>query len=203
TRYVQLLLDADGLPHNLTDGANSFPGAAYDETLRLVHHVAAVSGNTFADQTSRITVSNLWDYYADPLYGGIHGVFLMCGTNDMLIGGTTTAGLEADITAFFAAAESKGAVWKGMSTILPNGSTNPTDEAHRVAVNSWIMANSLGLDMVIDIAADSRLSDPIGDPSNCYSSDHVHPNAAGHVVLAELFAGVLPAWEAFTPPPPP
>jgi lysophospholipase L1-like esterase len=66
----------------------------------------------------------------------------------------------------------------------PAATVTGANETTRQTVNSWITGGSSGADVVVDLAADSRLSNT-GD-TTYFASDGVHFTTAGYGVWASL-----------------
>lgn len=109
---------------------------------------------------------------------------LFAGSND-ISNARTDAQIEADLQTWCTGRRSAGFDIIAVFTILPSGSFNGTMEAYRVAYNNWLRANyATYADILIDVAADSRLSTPTN--TTYYQADATHPNATGLGVIAEL-----------------
>lgn len=124
------------------------------------------------------------------------------GVND-ITAGRTDVQLEADLAtvAHFAksAAATAGVPIKiGMSTITPSGSWNGTQQTYWNNVNTYIRNSAnwatLGIDFVIDVAANSAFS-TLGATSNLtyYTAGLLHPNTAGTALMASIHAAAIKA----------
>jgi len=165
--------------YNGNQGDRNSTGAyvyGYDFTKAWNFPMIAQSGNTIATQTSYIpTFITTRDSSLYPR----QIAFLWCGTNNVL-SSDSAASIEDEITAFFAALPS-GITTTGIATIIPCASTGPQNTV-RLAVNSWILANSLNIDFVIDLAAVPELSDYTN--TTYFNPDQIHLTAAGEAVVA-------------------
>jgi hypothetical protein len=150
---------------------------SYDDQAKWNFQMAAFSGDTIAMQETRtgLTINPWQSSLNDP-----EVVFLDCGTND-LIAHQNTAFIEAALTSYFASLN-PGFI-TGIGTILPSTLITGADETTRLAVNSWILANSLGLDFVVDVAGISQLQDP---SDTTYYYDGTHCTFAGYTLWANL-----------------
>lgn len=151
----------------------------YDERKLWTIHNIAVAGDTIGQQATA------WSTYANSLvWTGLLAkniCLLDCGINNILGGAQTIAQVETAITDYFAAVDSS--FIKGITTLTPTTSANTAQNIVRVAVNTWIKANSLGLAFVVDFETDSRLTDPL---NTTYYADGLHNTPAGYTVRAQM-----------------
>lgn len=105
------------------------------------------------------------------------------GTND-IANGRTAGQLEGDIASYIAAvrAADPSAVIFG-NTIIARDPFNASQDTEIADVNTWIK-NSAGFDHVVDLAADSRLSNALD--TTYFYSDGIHLNDTGYGVVANL-----------------
>ena len=110
------------------------------------------------------------------------GVTVETGTNDLALDNVDLATLQTRYTALMTALRDRE-VW--YCTIIPRG-FGPTNEATRLAFNTWLKA--IPDIHVIDIA--SAMVDPndSNDILPAYTFDGTHPSAAGKEVIAALFS---------------
>ena len=183
---LAILLDGNAARLNNNSG-NDFIGT-YDETKKWTVHLMARSGDPIETQESlMVTYANPY-LYADLLDKSI--MFLSCGINNVLAG-DSAATIQTKLTSFFAAVDS--GFTTGIGTITPTTgiyALSSGQETIRQAVNTWIRANSLGLDFIVDWEADSRLSTP---SNGTYYYDGLHNTEAGHIVRAEIMRDAINA----------
>lgn len=103
------------------------------------------------------------------------------GINDCLT--ETAATIETRLSTYVADRQTAG-FDVVICTMPPASSVTGGDETVRTTVNSWITAGSSGADVVVDLAADSRLSDT-GD-TTYFASDAIHFTTTGYGVWASL-----------------
>ncbi|MDE3203221.1 MAG: hypothetical protein KGQ66_03250 [Acidobacteriota bacterium] len=143
------------------------------------------------------------DVFAQP---GINRVFLLLGTNDLWFGATPDQ-VIAGYQQVLARAKAAG-IPVIASTLLPRATGahevwTPAMEANRLVVNKWIL-HSGAFAAVVDLAAvignvyNGACSPDVMFPAYD-SGDHLHPNTAGEVAMADavpttlLGAGAAPA----------
>ena len=126
-------------------------------------------------------------------YGNALYVVVLGGSNDVLMAILTIAQIEANLQAIYSAVHNSGAKVVAV-TIPPNkGHTSWTTGTQTVldAVNAWILTSATDVDYRID--AYTALEDPgVADTmlATYDSGDHLHPSAAGYVVLgAAIYSG--------------
>lgn len=128
-------------------------------------------------------------------------VSLWMGTND-INGGRSAAQLEGDITTAVAAIKAAGGK-VSICTIIPRtGWYGSATETTRLAVNTWIRANSVGADLVIDLALVNNsgtffLADPSGGSDTIttnatyYNADGTHQTDLGYSKIANYIYTAL------------
>ena len=109
----------------------------------------------------------------------------------ILIGANTNsdspATFEGVLQSYVQARQATG--WKVLvATILPQTTAN-FNSTFRSPVNTWIRANSMGANAIIDVAADSAIGCDACAADTTYYSDGEHPTAAGQAIMA-------PYWKA-------
>jgi hypothetical protein len=113
----------------------------------------------------------------------------MCGGTSNIWSGETGADLYTEEVAYAAAARAAG-FWKVMiMTLCPNSTNTGPQETQRSSHNTLLIADaSHGFDAVVDIASDSRLSDPTSSTYYVQGgfTSGVHWTAAGAAVAASL-----------------
>lgn len=157
----------------------------------------AAGGNTVL--TGGLGPPLLTRYNRDAIQqSGVKYVMIFEGVND-IGGGSTDSGTQTQIgnnliAAFkqIAADCKKAGISVFAATITPFGGSgqsysNPTREATRQKVNTWISTSGT-FDAVVDF------SKIVGDPatpsqlaSQYNSGDHLHPNVAGYQAIADAF----------------
>lgn len=166
------------------NSGNDFIGT-YDETKKWTVHNMARSGDPIETQESLMTT------YANPyLYDALLDksiMFLSCGINNVLAS-ESAATIQGKLTSFFAAVDS--GFTTGIGTLTPSTLLTGGQETVRQAVNSWIRANSLGVDFIVDWEDDARLADA---SDTDYYYDGLHNTEDGHIVRAEIMRDVLEA----------
>jgi hypothetical protein len=142
--------------------------------------------------TQRVNPGTYPELFTDwTIEGNDH--FIECLVNS-LAGGV--AQFESKFTTFVNYLRTNGAVHIYSQTVAPQ-SAIPGVETVRTTVNAWLLANSLGLDGVVDI--DLALRDPSA-PTQLLPAydvgDHLHWTAAGHnaayAVIQPIVAPRLP-----------
>lgn len=103
------------------------------------------------------------------------------GINDCLT--ETAATIETRLTSYVSGRQAAG-FDVAICTLPPAASITGSDETVRTDVNAWITAGSSGADVVVDLAADSRLSNT-GD-TTYFASDAIHFTTTGYGVWASL-----------------
>lgn len=109
------------------------------------------------------------------------------GIND-IFAGTTAAALYALVTTWVNARKATG-FQTVVCTLPPAATVTGTPETHRVAFNALVLANACGAEGVVDLAADSRLSNTAN--ATYYNVDGVHYTNTGSGVWAELIKAGL------------
>lgn len=157
----------------------------YDEKAKRILHMAARSGDTIPTQQT-IAGTNINPFKSTLNEKEI--VFLNCGVNDILAG-ASSATVQSRLTSYFASLTS--GFTKGIGTITPSTSLSAGQETIRQAVNTWIKANSLALDFVVDWETlDSRLANAA---NATYFYDGLHNTRAGYTIRAGLMRTALEA----------
>lgn len=112
------------------------------------------------------------------------------GTND-IANGRTAVQLESDIASYIAAvrAHDAGAVIFG-NTIIARDPFNPSQDAEIAEVNDWIK-NTADFDHVVDLTADSRLSNATN--ATYFDGDGIHLTDTGYGVVAGLVRAAINA----------
>lgn len=147
-----------------------------------------ISGdNVTYDQATAPGIATRWSTDAlGPT--GVRTIVEQGGINDIRTGVPVTT-LESAQQQLIAAAHTAG-VRVLLTTLTPMaGSSGDTaaEESARSAYNAWVLAGSSGADGVVDFAG--ALDGGNGALAAAYDSgDHLHPNAAGDAVLADVIA---------------
>lgn len=129
----------------------------------------------------------------DPVlaYTGTKYLVIFAGTNDIFLNGTSGANTWTLAQTYINARISAG--WTAanicVGTMLPRQNAN---EANRTTLNTSIRSNAAGLGYkVCDFAANTTIGDA-GDENNpTYYLDTIHPNDAGHAILAQIVKDTL------------
>lgn len=126
----------------------------------------------------------------DPLYSAStytkNVVVCAGGINDCLT--QTAATIETRLSTYVSGRQATG--YKvAICTMPPASTVTGANETTRTTVNSWITGGSSGADVVVDLAADSRLSNT-GD-TTYFASDGVHFTTTGYGVWASLIRAGL------------
>lgn len=168
----------------------------------LVHDFVTVQSGQAA------TYIDDWGGYLSPARraaGFKEVVVLFMGTNDIGLASRTAAQVEADLTTAVKIIRAAGGRI-ALCTILPRHSFyTTTNETARLAVNTWLRANTAGADAVIDMAATQDgaafpFADPIsgnGSTDNVtsnttyYGADGIHLSDTGYAKLAGRVYAVL------------
>lgn len=173
-------------------GASAWPVVCRASLMADTRHMwfqtsVAVSGHTTAQRIAAFDVS-VRPQFAPQLGANILTFFE--GINDFLTEGISVATAQARYREYATLAKTQG--WELiLATTTPNtvGSVN----TKITQLNAWLRAGGM-VDFtrhVVDLAADARLSNP--SDGTYYQSDHLHPNAVGYAVIAELFHAKLVA----------
>ena len=178
--------------HSIQKGGSAFPNAwdhqyARRQSTQPKMVNAAIGGRTL-DQ-----VQSQFDTRIDPeityAVSRYDTVFfhLYAATND-ISGTTPTIGtITGWLDTVIGKAKNLGATTI-IHTVLPRTDFDAAEEVRRAAVNAHIRAGSTGADLLVDIAADSRLMDAT---DTLYFNDGVHLTTLGYGVLAELNDNVV------------
>lgn len=128
---------------------------------------------------------------------GVTHVVILLGINDIGLGellpsqSVTVDQVTGAMSAAVTAAKTKGVKvllatvmpYKGFTSVFPYSDTG---EAKRQAINTWIRANTVKADAVIDL--DKAMQDPVNSTvllAAYDSGDHLHPNDAGYFKIAQ------------------
>lgn len=132
----------------------------------------------------------------DPLFNAANArnIIVVWPCLQSITGGETAAQVYTTVTTYIQGRQAAGFEVIVM-TMMKWGSASGGNETIRQALNVLIIANTAGADLVVDIAADSRLSNT-ADVEFFYS-DATHLNALGYTVVAGLLAAELHA--AYSP----
>lgn len=130
--------------------------------------------------------------HRDPRHTSV--LLIQQGTND-LFGGNTAPYLYQNILKPFVEFSQAAGFYVAVDTILPRKDdgwmSDPAHERERLAYNDLVRANSVGADMVIDIAADPEIGDRTDPALSVMYADKVHPSRAGQERLAKIYAEPL------------
>lgn len=130
--------------------------------------------------------------HRDPRHTSV--LLIQQGTND-LFGGNTAPYLYQNILKPFVALSQAAGFYVAVDTILPRKDggwmSDPAHERERLAYNDMVRANSIGADMVIDIASDPEIGDRTDPAMSVMYADKVHPSRAGQERLAKIYAKPL------------
>lgn len=153
---------------------------------RVVKNNFAISGNTIAQVQARYTASV---HPLAPAAGATSYLFFYAGSNDMA--SVNVAATETALTTYWAGAKADNFTLVAF-TIPRRGDANGKvigADTTRATVNSWIRAQLSAklYDILIDV--DRLLPTPFD--SLIYQSDAIHPNAAGHYLLARAINSIL------------
>jgi lysophospholipase L1-like esterase len=149
---------------------------------------SGISGDDVTyDQATAPGIATRWS--TDALgQAGVRTVIMQGGINDIRTNVPVTT-LEASVQQLVVLAHNAG-VRVLLATLTPMaGSSGDTaaEESARSAYNAWVLAGSSGADGVVDFAA--ALDGGTGALAPAYDSgDHLHPNAAGAAVMADVIA---------------
>lgn len=154
--------------------------AQVDNQLNTVAAVInlGVGSQTVADMNTDAATQ------VDPLYSaGYAKKVVVCagGINDCI--GTAAATIQTRLSTYVSARQATG-FQVVICTMPPAATITGANETTRQTVNSWITGGSSGADVVVDLAADSRLSNT-GD-TTYFASDGVHFTTTGYGVWASL-----------------
>lgn len=109
---------------------------------------------------------------------------LWSGTNDLFHTSDSAATIYANLTTWVQGRQAAGFRVIVLTPMPSDHVGVPGDyETRRVALNALINANSAGADAVVNLDADSRLTDPA---DATYFADRLHLTTAGYAVVAAL-----------------
>lgn len=183
-RKLGFITDSIGAGVNSATGFNhSFPqqlAATKDYAVLAL----SLPGSGLGGWAAFGSTSAAW--WADGIYGPSTEWWIQPGVND--IGGGSSATMIANFTAIVAHLRNDlGVIKIYANTLAPNNSVN---ETVRLAHNSFVIANSLGLTGIYDAAA-PQSAGGMADNSNTAvlyapfdSGDHLHPSDAGQTQFA-------------------
>ena len=114
-------------------------------------------------------------------------VVLFAGTNDIALG-TSAATVYANLTTIIDSLQAEG-FEVFVCTLIDRNDLGSGFDTTRAALNTLINSNTAGADGVIDLFADSRLSD--ASNSTYFQADALHLKSAGNAVIAELIEAAL------------
>lgn len=182
-RQIGRNIDASVYQINYTEDFNG-----YDETRPYTIHIHAQPGTLIETQTGFISsfitpqAYTTWEKNI---------VTLMCGVNNIGAATDDAPTIIGKLTDFFDGLPA-GVTHKVICKILPAKFVNDNPGFVSVwnDVNDWIEANTEGYDVVVDfVASDSRLGDPTD--LTYWNSDNLHPNEAGHSLMAAVLQPIL------------
>ena len=178
------LLVCDGDSRTLGLGSSSARNVSWpaqvDNALTSLTSVInlGVGSQTVADMNTDAATQ------VDPLYsaGNTKNVVVCAGgINDCL--GTAAATIQTRLSTYVSGRQAAG--YKvAICTMPPASTVSGSNETTRTTVNSWITAGSSGADVVVDLAADSRLANTAD--TTYFASDGVHFTTTGYAVWASL-----------------
>lgn len=129
----------------------------------------------------------------DPILSqtGTKYLVIFAGTNDIFLNGTSGAAtwtlLETYINARITAGWTAANICVG--TMLPRQGSN---ESARSTLNGSIRSNAAGIGYkVCDFAANATIGDAGDENNTTYYIDTIHPNDAGHAILAQIVKDTL------------
>jgi lysophospholipase L1-like esterase len=175
------------LGDSLTDGASGRPNRHWVDILGARLRAAGAPASVVSSGIACNTLTRMITYGGQPAatrFGtdvlqrsGVSHVIIFEGTNDLAIGATAPAIIDA-LRALAARAHAAGLKVIG-ATIIPA----PAGGSRRHTVNDWIRTTDV-FDGVIDFDAVMRsASNPDRLNPSYDTGDHVHPNTAGHVAM--------------------
>lgn len=183
----QLICDGNSLTSGLKSSNPPYTGYPYRLQTLLGNQYAmeqyGVGGQTTEQMNSDAAAQ------IDVRYINITGVKNICiaweGINSYVNGGDTAAQAYSALGVYIAARQAAGFKVVVATTLDSQGVADPTGfAAFRAAYNPLVLANSAGADAVVDLAADSRLSDSTN--TTYFDSDKIHCNDTGYQVVASL-----------------
>ena len=119
------------------------------------------------------------------------------GTNDLGTSHLSAASIEANYSIYFSSIKTAIPGIKCVTTTTPPADTYITgaDETSRQSLNTWLLANSLGLDAVVDVRLDPYVGANSSNASY-WNPDKVHPNKYGAFLLAQYEAPTIASFLA-------
>lgn len=188
--YQSILLIADGdsimLGYSLPT-ASSMPSQLVALVTGGIGRVRmsnfAVTGQTVADMNTDAATQ------VDGVYSSAYDkriCLVWGGTNDLYFG-ASAATAYSRLTTYWAARRAAG--WTVVAfTITPRSAGSPPAdfETQRANLNSSIRSGSANYDVLVDVAADSRLGDAGDETNTTYYLDLVHMTQAGYAIVAGL-----------------
>lgn len=123
-------------------------------------------------------------------------LFMWFGSNDLAVGGRSTAQVIADYQTYGLARQAAG--WQSLIfTLLPRstGGTDVNFEVNRQTVNTSIRANyaAWGYAGVVDVGADATIGAPGASANGTYYTDGTHMTDAGYAIAATIARTALAA----------
>lgn len=147
----------------------------------------AVNGHTSAQVLAGLQDPK--DWLADAITFGYSnvGYAAMVGTND-INNGDTAATIQGNISTIVTEMHALGHR-VALFTVLPSDRFTGSKETERNSLNAWLLANSVGADIVVDLTGIPELQDPT---DLNYYTDGIHPNVAGNKLIgaASWAAGI-------------
>lgn len=135
-------------------------------------HAQVISGQATVDALANAALTNY--------------LVTWCGVND-LSGGATAGACWTNILNFCSNRTTAG--WKPVVlTVTPNSGFNAAKESNRVALNNLILGGASNFFGVVDVAADSRLTNAA---DTTYYADGLHMTKTGYGVVAALVNAFL------------
>ena len=184
------LVVCDGDSRTLGLGTSSARNAPWpaqvDNTLSTAATVInlGVGSQTVADMNADATTQ------VDPLYSAsfTNKVVVCAGGINDCFASASAATIQSRLSSYVSGRQTAG--YKVVICTMPPASTvTGGNETTRTTVNSWITAGSSGADVVVDLAADSRLANTAD--TTYFSSDAVHFTNTGYGVWASLIKAGL------------
>jgi len=82
-------------------------------------------------------------------------------------------------------ADAKTAGWNKvmLATVLPSNSSTGPQETQRGLLNTSIVGNAAGADVIVDYASDSIMGNPANTTNTLYYADGTHPTEYGYTLL--------------------
>lgn len=146
---------------------------------------SGITVQTISDNVAR--KYSEWNEFTGKVY------VLWAGTNDLTTLGASAATVFSNLQSVYAAAKARGMHVVGCTEV---GSSTGDKAGLNTLLKGAYSGGTLNADVLVDLAADSRLQDPT---NTTYFADNLHPTNAGYGVIASLFA---PALQSFFSPSP-